>query len=374
MTKQNPFITTGYAGPEYFCDRVEETQQLIKWLTNGNNVALISPRRYGKTDLIRHCFAQPTIKRDYYTFIIDIYAAKTFEDVVKMMSLSIVRQLKPKGQKAMDTFLSFLQSIRPNISFDYMGNPSFSLSQGEIRTPETTLSELFQYLQSAEKPCLVAIDEFQQICKIKDEHVEALFRTQVQYCSNANFVFSGSQRHLMGEMFTTSEHPFYQSATIFELKRLPKEKYIAFAETLFQQSKLTLEKGVVESVYDRFNGITYYMQRVMNELYADADSSAPCTLTDVDIAIQHILSAMSIVYENLMYQLPDKQAQVLRAIANEGQATNLTSGRFVNKHGLVSPNSIKAAIPALLEKDLITSNQGVYQLYDKFLELWINQL
>ena len=78
----NPFITTGYAGAAYFCDREQETEDLTRMLINGNNVALISPRRYGKTNLIRHCFAQPTIADHYYTFIIDIYSTKSVADLV----------------------------------------------------------------------------------------------------------------------------------------------------------------------------------------------------------------------------------------------------------------------------------------------------
>lgn len=75
---ENPFITTGYAGAEYFCDREKETEDVIRLLRNGNYIALISPRRYGKTDLLRHCFAQPEIADNYYTFIIDIYSTKSW--------------------------------------------------------------------------------------------------------------------------------------------------------------------------------------------------------------------------------------------------------------------------------------------------------
>ena len=77
----NPFVTKGYAGPEYFCDRVKETRQLVELTTNGNNMALISPRRVGKTDLIRHLFQQPEIKDKYYTFHIDIYATSSLRDL-----------------------------------------------------------------------------------------------------------------------------------------------------------------------------------------------------------------------------------------------------------------------------------------------------
>jgi len=193
----NPFVTNGYVGPEYFCDRVEETKMLVDFLTNGNNIALMSPLRLGKTDLIKHCFEQPAIKDKYYTFVIDIYATDSFRDFVNIFGKSILEALKPKGRKVWEGFLNVLSSIRSDISFDINGNPVWGLGVGAMVPPQTTLDEIFSYLSSADKHCLVAIDEFQQIVYYHDnKNVEAALRTQIQKCTNANFVFAGSQRHL----------------------------------------------------------------------------------------------------------------------------------------------------------------------------------
>lgn len=102
----NPFVTTGYIGPAFFCDREKETEDLVRLLTNGNNVALISPRRYGKTDLLRHCFAQPVLADHYYTFIIDIYSTKSVAEMVGKLGSVILETLKPKGRKVWEKFLS----------------------------------------------------------------------------------------------------------------------------------------------------------------------------------------------------------------------------------------------------------------------------
>lgn len=204
---ENPFVTSGYAGPEYFCDREKESAELIALLTNGNNVALISPRRYGKTDLLRHCFAQKTISDRYYTFIIDIYSTKSVAEMVNKWGSVVLETLKPKGRIVWEKFLSVLASVRSEISFDINGVPSWSMSVVDIDAPDTTLGEIFKYLQQADKPCIVAIDEFQQITRYADTNTEALLRTHVQYCSNAKFVFSGSRQHLMGSMFTSKAEP-----------------------------------------------------------------------------------------------------------------------------------------------------------------------
>ena len=367
----NPFITTGYAGAAYFCDREQETADITRMLVNGNNVALISPRRYGKTNLIRHCFAQPEIAEKYYTFVIDIYSTKSVADLVHRLGLSILEALKPLGRKAWERFITVLSSVRSGISYDISGNPSWMMSIGDITTPTTTLEEIFYYLEHADKPCIVAIDEFQQITHYGDERIEATLRTHVQQCTNTHFIFSGSQRHLMGQMFTSPARPFYQSVSIYNLPLLPEDKYVEFCVRLFEEYGKHLSQDVPHALYERFGGVTYYMQRVMNELFSRTLTDGICTSENIEEAIHYIILTSASTYEDLMYQLPEKQSLVLRAIAKEGKAQNLTSGKFIKRHGLLSASSVKSAVPALLDKGLITSDKGVYQVYDKFLEIWL---
>ena len=367
----NPFITTGYAGAVYFCDREQETADITRMLVNGNNVALISPRRYGKTNLIRHCFAQPEIAEKYYTFVIDIYSTKSVADLVHRLGLSILEALKPLGRKAWEKFITVLSSVRSGISYDISGNPSWMMSIGDITTPTTTLEEIFYYLEHADKPCIVAIDEFQQITHYGDERIEATLRTHVQQCTNTHFIFSGSQRHLMGQMFTSPARPFYQSVSIYNLPLLPEDKYVEFCVRLFEEYGKHLSQDVPHALYERFGGVTYYMQRVMNELFSRTLTDGICTAENIEEAIHYIILTSASTYEDLMYQLPEKQSLVLRAIAKEGKAQNLTSGKFIKRHGLLSASSVKSAVPALLDKGLITSDKGVYQVYDKFLEIWL---
>jgi len=367
----NPFVTTGYVSAEYFCDREKETQDIIRYLTNGNNVALISPRRYGKSDLLRHCFAQKTISDKYYTFIVDIYSTKTVAEMVGKLGSAILETLKSRGRKAWERFLSILSSVRSGISFDINGQPSWTMSVGDIQSPTATLDEIFNYLQNADRPCLVAIDEFQQITKYGDPNIEAEIRTHVQYCNNAHFVFSGSRRHLMGAIFTSPARPFYQSVTLYHLDCLPLEKYAEFCVSHFKRQGKKLDDNVVSRLYSQFDGVTYYMQRVMNELFSKTSADATCVEADVSKAVDEIIAVSSIIYEDLMYQLPDKQSRVLIAVAKDGCAENVTSGKFVKRHGLVSPNSVKSAIPALIDKGLLTQDKGTYKVYDLFFALWL---
>lgn len=372
MAKINPFITSAYISPAYFCDRVMETTVLLRYLTNGNHVALISPRRLGKTGLIAHSFHQNKIQQEYYTFLIDIYATKNLQELVFELGKSILNGLRPFGRKAWDAFLNSVSSLRSSISFDYTGNPSWNLEMGDIKAPAVTLDEVFQYIEHADKPCLIAIDEFQVIAKYPEKNVEALLRTQIQHCNNATFIFSGSQRHMMGEIFTSPSRPFYQSTAIMDLKPIQEEVYCEFAQRHFSNNGKHIETDAVHNVFQRFEGITWYIQFVLNSLYSLTQDRETCTIDKVEIAIDNILAQLSFTYSSLLFQLPAKQKEVLMAICKEGKAKEITSSRFLNTYKLTA-SSVQGAIKGLLDKDFVTYELGIYSVYDKFFEEWLKR-
>ena len=230
---ENPFLTFGYVSPDLFCDRIEETQRIISLLTNGNNIALISPRRMGKTGLLYHCFTQPEIEDHYHTFIIDIYSARSLKEMVYAMGREILNVLKPKGKKAFEQFVTIVTSLRSGIRYDAAGIPSWNLEIGDIKTPDFTLDEIFTYLENADKPCIVAIDEFQSVKRFPEDNTEAVLRTYIQRCKNAWFIFSGSQRSMMSEIFNSPSRPFYQSVSLMSLKTIALTSYSKFIHDHF---------------------------------------------------------------------------------------------------------------------------------------------
>ena len=367
---ENPFITYGYESAEYFCDREAETSELISLLRNGNHVALISPRRMGKTGLINHCFEQPELKNDYHTFLIDIYATKNLQDLVYRLGESIVSKLKTRGQAAIDKFLQFVTSLRTGISFDGMGNASWNLDVGDIKSPGFTLDEIFSYLQTAEKHCIVAIDEFQSVIGYPEKNVEALIRTYVQKCRNGVFIFSGSQRTMMSEMFTSPARPFYQSVSLMFLKSVPLPSYEEFAKQHFERVGKVIDNGVVNTIYQRFDGTTWYLQKVLNQLFATTNHA---TIASVDTAVQQIINQNGEAYQDIIFQMTARQRDLLIAISKEGKADKITGSAFIKRYKLSSSSSVQKASQALVNKQLITHSQGIYETYDKFLAEWLRK-
>ena len=372
MVVINPFITNGYLSSHYFCDRVEETRQLTDLVTNGNNVALMSPRRLGKTGLIHHCFAQDAIRDNYYTFIVDIYATKNLQEFVYELGKTVLGVLKSRGRKVWETFLNTLGSLRTSISFDINGNPEWGVGVGDIKMPEFTLDEIFTYLEQADKPCLVAIDEFQTVGDYPEKNVEAILRTRIQRCSNTRFVFAGSQRHLMSEIFVTPSRPFYQSTSLMSIGTIDCEQYVLFAQRLFREYQKDITREAVVAVYNRYDGVTWYVQSVLNALFSFTDPNAICEEDMIDEAVKQIITQQSFAYSALLFQLPSKQKAVLVAICKEGKAKNLTATSFLQRHHLTA-SSVQAAVKGLLEKDFITQDMGVYTLYDRFFAQWLLQ-
>lgn len=363
-----------YAGPEYFCDREEETQRLVELVTNGNNVMLTSPRRIGKTDLISHLFAQPEIKDEFITIKVDIYSTQSFKDFITFFGKAIIEALRSRGKAIVDKFVEFLSSIRPELTFDQQGMPVWGLGVGRSAAPEVTLDEIFRYIEQAPHPCLIAIDEFQQIASYSNgSQVEAFLRTYIQECGNAQFIFSGSQRHLMAEMFTSPARPFFQSATLMGLPLLKPEVYEAFCSDKFTENGKHLAAGVALEVYHRFDGITAYMHQVMNQLFASTPIGETCVADAIESAVDRIVSTGAEAYQALYNQIPERQRDLLLAIASEGKVQSVTSGAFIRKHRLPSASSVATSARILQEKDILAREGDTYCVYDRFFALWLRR-
>ena len=370
---RNPFITSGYISAEYFCDRETERSLFIRELTGGNNIALISTRRMGKTGLIQHCFNDKELKDRYYTFFIDIYSTKSLRDFVYELSKGILETLKPQGKKASQLFWNTVRSLQAGVTFDFNGVPTLKFGLGDVQQSETTLEELFEYLEKADRPCLVAIDEFQQIAGYSETPTEAILRTHVQRCKNTHFVFAGSRQHVMGAMFQSASRPFYQSVSIMNLESIPLENYAAFARLHFNKSEKDIDSKVIKTVYEQFDGITWYVQKMLHILFELTSKGETCSLALLEKAFPDVLESFKYTYPEILFRLPVKQKELLIALAKEGKTSALTSASFIKKYKLDSASSVQAGMKGLLEKDFVTRELGIYQVYDRFFRIWLAQ-
>ena len=352
--QKNPFIIMGKIPTELFCDREKESDKLIHYLTNGNNVVLISPRRMGKTGLIHHCYDDVRISDEYFTFFVDILHTSNLREFTYNLGRSIYKELVPRGKRLAKGFIQALKSLSGTISIDTLnGSPSFGVELGDIANAELTLEEIFDYLDRANKPCIMAIDEFQQITHYPEKNVEALLRGYIQQMQNCTF---------------------YQSADTLELNEIPFDVYSTFVSRLFHESRKNVDDESLRYVYDLFKGHTFYMQKVFNEAFALTGKGGTCRLDTIMEAIDRVLSDKETTYMEILSALSEKQKPLLYAIAAEGLASRVTSLAFTKKHNLESASAIQSAIRQLLNQNLITEIHREYSVTDKFFALWINRI
>lgn len=371
----NPFTVIGRIKPAYFCDRKAESERLIKLLQNGNNVLLKSDRRMGKTGLIQFCFDKAELSDRYYTFFIDILHTSCLQELVHELGRAVYEQTVPRGKKMTQSFVRILKSISGKMGFDgNTGLPTFSLGLGDIEQPEYTLKEIFQYLQNADKPCIVAIDEFQQIGKYPEKNVEALLRGQIQQVNNCHFIFAGSEKHLLGMMFESGSRPFYKSADNMDLLPIVRDVYVDFICQMFENQGRKIERTIAEVVYDAFEGHTYYVQKTMNEVFSNTEKETECTIETILVSVQNILEDNSTHYRETLSNLPASQKSLLYAIAVDGWSSQITSAAFVKRHKLLSPSSVQAAVKKLLGEELVVEYNKRFRVSDRFLGLWIRRM
>ena len=355
-------------------DRRDESARLIKSLTNGNNVVLMSPRRMGKTGLIQFCYGKRELN-GYRKFFIDILHTTGLKELTYLLGKEVFNRLASSDRRMISLLIRTLKSISGKLGFDPVsGLPAFSLELGDIDRPEYTLEEIFTCLQEAGKPCIVAINEFQQVAKYPEKNIEALLRSHIQRISNAKFIFAGSERHLMQEMFTSSARPFYQSADMLELGPIERSTYIDFVTGHFRCRNRSIEPETAGEVYDMFEGNTYCMQRTFNESFADTTDGGTCTTRTTSHAIRSIITMLEPTYREILSNIPEKQKELLYAIAIDGKAESITSAAFIRRHSLSSASSVQAASKKLLERGLVTNTNGTWYLNDMFFGMWIRTL
>jgi DNA-binding MarR family transcriptional regulator len=177
---------------------------------------------------------------------------------------------------------------------------------------------------------------------------------------------------MMAEIFASPSRPFYQSTSMMTLNPIDMERYVEFAQNLFREYHKDIAKETIIDVYQRYEGVTWYVQSVLNALFILTKTNEVCLSEMVETAIQQVVSQQSFVYSALLYQLPPKQKEVLMAICKEGKATNITSRPFLQRHHLTA-STVQGAVKGLLEKDFITQDLGTYSVYDKFFAMWLLQ-
>ena len=368
-TPLNPFLLTGYVSPDYFCDREEEIKRLISALLNGRNVTLISPRRMGKTGLIRHAFHHLNVGKQAKCYYVDLYKTDSLSSLVEQLANVVLGSLDTTEDKIIRQVTTFFKSLRPLFSFDSLsGVPTFTVDV-KPELAEYSLTEIFSYMEQSGQQCIIAMDEFQSIVNYKDRNVEALLRSHIQQLTSVHFIFSGSQRHVLENMFASANRPFYQSTQILNLFEIQEESYNRFARGKFEAHHQQIDEDVFDYMYQKLFGHTWYIQVLLNRLYEIGES--PIKKELIDKVLADVVDENEATFQTFLRLISPAQVKLLRAIAAEGVVQQVFNQSFISKYHLGATSTVRSALKALVEKELVLDIKGNYQVYDRFFGLWL---
>ena len=371
---KNPFILSPYTNKLLFCDRESELKTLFDYVTNEANVTLISPRRMGKTGLIYRLFDEiSTQKLDFETFYVDIYATQSIDEFIKVFSETIIQSFQKKTsllKKAMKVF----SGVKPVLSFDELtGNPQISLSYNDNEEKMKTLRSIFDFLENHDKKVIVAFDEFQQVREYRGVNMEAILRTHIQKLTNVRFIFCGSKKHLMFDIFANARNPFYASTSYLYLDKIDNGKYFDFIEHLFSEHGKTIESDAIEFVLKFTKRHTFYTQSLCHFIFQNASKKVSLQFAKEEAA--RLIALNENIYLQYRSLLTPQQWNYLKAIAKEGVVVQPTAGSFLRKYEIGTPANSQRILTSLIAKDLIldttTKEHTEYSVSDVFLSRWL---
>ena len=373
-TFANPFVVTGYQGPDFFCDRKEETSRLIKNITNGVNTTIYSIRRMGKTGVILHTFNELAITRLHCIYV-DIYATQNLKEFTDQLANGILKAF-PEKHSLGKKFMDFLKSLRPVLSFDSLtGLPEVSFDFTDSRQYETSITGLMTFVEKQGVPVILAIDEFQQILQYPEKNTEALLRSIIQKLKNIHFIFCGSSKHLLTAIFADSKRPFFSSTRPMHLDVIEKKEYRNFIRQHFIKSKRKIDDDAIGFILEWTRQHTYYTQVVCNTLFASEIQHI--TIDIVKDYCKTILDEQEDVFFQYRNLLTPAQWSLLTAIAKDDKLYQPSAKKFLSKHDL-STSGVQRALPALFDKELVYLEQDAkgsyYRVYDCFLARWLERL
>lgn len=366
----NPFPVSTYQGPDYFCDREQETSKLVSNINSGISSAVISIRRIGKTGLIQHVFTK--LPNGFKGIYIDILETENLQQFLNHLGTAILKNESVQTRTGIKIW-NFIKSLRPVITFETLtGAPQATFDLKPAQT-EQSIDSILSFLDSQSFKTIIAIDEFQQITNYPEKNADAWLRTRMQQLKNTVFIFSGSQQHLMSELFASPKRPFFRSTSILKLEKLDFNTYRDYIITQFKSYDKDISPEIAEEILLWGDTYTYYIQLLCNRVFAATSREVT---TDIwKQQVYELLMDQEIVFFGYRNILTRNQWQLLKAIAQEGKVFKPTGKEFLGKYGLLNSASVLRSLQSLQKFELIfrdfdSGGTPFYSIYDVLFQKW----
>ena len=369
----NPFQYGKEVSGESFCNRKKELQDLLKDIRSSANVMVYSQRRFGKTSLIKEALRKAK-DEGIVTVYADLGSVLSERLFVHVYSRAIAESLIGPIEKILLTAKEIFKRLRPSVTIEEITQKpkiEFDVDRGEaLPYVEDVLGSVERYQKKMGKKIVVVFDEFQEVGRLEDDHLEKVMRSHVQAHKNVAYIFCGSKRHLIYEMFNNPNRPFYRSAAPYPIQKIPQEELRAFIEERFASTKKTIDAIAVQLVLSLCEDHPYYVQYLCHILW-DYASGRTVTEADVEKAVDVLLSRESAAYSNTWDLLTIHQKKMLVALAKKRPGERITSVSFLSNFELGYASTAKTALQSLEKKDMVDREGDEYSIIDVMFKRWI---
>lgn len=371
----NPFKYGRIVTGEDFADREKEIEQLLKDLKSGQNILLYSPRRYGKTSLIINVL-NVLLKEKIITVFIDLYGCISISDLVDKIIEETVIPAQGTVQKVADFLKGWISNLRPEIALNPDGSIDISLKK-EVQAlgAEKVLSQILdapqKLAETKKRPVIVVFDEFQEISNMDGLNIEKTMRSRFQNHKNVTYLFAGSRKHLIDEIFGQEKRPFYKFAKPFPIENIPRRDFAKFIHRKFKETKILIDPKTIELVLDFTKGHPYFTQQLCHEIWNIASEINEVKEADLAEAIKTILYQHGDYFTRIWDSLALSQRKLMFALAQENKVTSVYSTFFIEKYDLTSASHVKKAVDYLEKEGIIEHDAGAYYIGDIFLNEWV---
>jgi len=377
MGNQNPFRFGGPVTGEFFGDRQAEIDTLCADLRSGQNVVLLSPRRFGKTSLIQAVLERLRGESCLCAYL-DLFPVASKARFAQALGSAYSRLAATRVQQVARALRDLLPSVTPKIVLKGEGTPEFDVEFGwREQDLDRLLDDLYDAPQRiAEKRgqrVVVAFDEFQEITSFDGEQIERALRSKIQFHREVAYLFAGSKRHLMDRLFSDRSRPFYRSGKTFPLGKIPREEFAAFIAQRFQSTGFRIAPEQVENVLDFSQCLPYTTQLLCHEIWNVAQGEQQVTVAAVEGGLQAALANQEYAFTAIWDSLSPKQRNLLIALA-QGVGEQVHAQATIAQYDLGAPATVSKSLKGLQDKELIEKENGRWVIADPLLALWVREM
>lgn len=369
----NPFVFGKAAEEAYFTDRKKETSKLLANLTHGINTVLISPRRWGKTSLVKKVIRSNN-RSDVMFVYIDIFACKSEQEFFSLYATEIIRQTSSKIEEWVDMAKNFLSNITPKFSFGSDPINDFSLSfewDPKLGCEKDILQLPERIAQKKDLQIVVCIDEFQEIEFFEDAlNFQKKLRSVWQYQQNTTYCLFGSKKHLMTKIFSAAECPFYKFGDIMFLNKIPTSEWVEYIKLKFEQTGKHISDSQAEKICFYSENLSSYVQQLSWTVWYLATDTVEDEM--IEGAVDMLLEQMRLLYQRDVESLTALQLNFLKAVAS-GVQKGFSKKEIRTKFNLESSANIQVVRKALIAKEIIDIDDNGAYICDPLFRLWLSR-